>query len=420
MKRILAVAAALAACGAVAPAASAATTNAGNGTVQVGLTDLGVLGAQPCDVNVGVRLAALGQAGDGVCHGRDTFDGWGAADATSGVTGYVKSPDLVAPVNVTAQAPASGSGTTVTAVDRIGTTLRVTHAFAPSPATPNVYVALVTVKNISAAPVDVRYRRTTDWDDPAFKEHAVLGGTLPASLSGGIVDENAGLPIEALNPLGPGQDIGQPLPGPLADFGPHDSGLRLDVALGSVPPDACQAFQLYFGAAPDAASANAAVSAAGIVNWALFTPDADPVTGTPVTYITGYAPPSSGPFPCPDPAPATPPAAAPAPPASAAPAQTPLKAAGVFVLPSAKACVSRRSFRIRLRVPKGVTAASATVLVNGRTASVVKGRRLTAPIDLRGLPKGRFTVKITLKTTDGRSVSSARHYRTCAPKPHHR
>ena len=86
------------------------------------------------------------------------------------------------------------------------------------------------------------------------------------------------------------------------------------------------------------------------------------------------------------------------------------------MLPSAKACVSRRSFRIRLRIPKGVTAASATVRVNGKTVSVVKGKRLTAPIDLRGLPKGRFTVKITLKTTDGRSVSSSRRYHTCAPK----
>ena len=112
MKRVLVLALTATALVAVrSPAAHAATTtNAGNGTVQVGLTDLGVLGAQTCDVNVGVRLASLGQAGDGVCHGKDTFDGWGAADATSGVTGYVKSPDVAAPVNVTPVSVTSGAG----------------------------------------------------------------------------------------------------------------------------------------------------------------------------------------------------------------------------------------------------------------------------------------------------------------------
>ncbi len=414
-----ALAAAATAAATAAPAAmSATTTNAGNGTVQVGMTDLGVLGAQPCDVNIGVRLASLGQAGDGVCHGVNTFDGWGAADQTSGVTGYVKSPDVVAPVNVTPVSLTSGDGgTTVTAVDQVGSTLRVTHVLAPSPGTPNVYVATVTVKNISGAAVDLRYRRTTDWDDPVFKEHVTLGGTLPPSLTGGVVDEGSGLPIEALNPLAEGQPVIQPFPGPLADLGPQDTGTRFDFTLGTVGPQQCQSFQLFYGAAPDRASADAAVAAAGIQAWALYTPDTDPLTGTPVTYIVGSAQPAAGPFPCPDPVPAAPPAqpAPPAPPA-AAPPRVPLKAKSIFVLPGAKACVSRRRFRIRLRVPKGVTASSATVRVNGKKVSVVKGKRLTAPIDLRGLPKGRFTVKISLKTTDGRSVSSSRRYRTCAPK----
>jgi uncharacterized repeat protein (TIGR01451 family) len=93
-----------------------------------------------------------------------------------------------------------------------------------------------------------------------------------------------------------------------------------------------------------------------------------------------------------------------------------LVAADVIKLPRAKKCVSRRHFRIRLVQPKGVTLVSATVLVNRRRVKVVRGRRLTAPVDLRGLPKGRFTVKIVVKTSDGRTLKSARRYRTCVPK----
>ncbi len=122
------------------------------------------------------------------------------------------------------------------------------------------------------------------------------------------------------------------------------------------------------------------------------------------------------------PGPPSAPPAAPGAPAAPAPAQVPpVKPAAVTfsqiaTLPSAKRCVSRRSFRIRLRQPKGVTVTSATVKVNGKTAATRKGTRVTAPIDLRGLPKGAVTVSITAKLGDGRTLRGSRKYRTCAPK----
>lgn len=79
-------------------------------------------------------------------------------------------------------------------------------------------------------------------------------------------------------------------------------------------------------------------------------------------------------------------------------------------------CLSRRSFRIRLRSPKGDPLVSATVRVNGKRVKVLKGARLTAPVDLRGLPKGRYTVSITAQTVLGRMIKGARKYRTCVPK----
>lgn len=121
---------------------------------------------------------------------------------------------------------------------------------------------------------------------------------------------------------------------------------------------------------------------------------------------TGGVPPQPVPSPSVTPVPVTPPVTKPALPAFAT----------VVKLPSTKSCVSRRRFRIRLRIPKGVAASSAEVHVNGKRVRVVKGNRLTAPVDLRGLPKGRFTVRITVKLVDGRSIRGQRAYRTCAPK----
>jgi hypothetical protein len=130
-------------------------------------------------------------------------------------------------------------------------------------------------------------------------------------------------------------------------------------------------------------------------------------------------------------APAPPVIAPPAPPVTPAvpvtPAKPPatpageplgLKASSIVTLPALKSCASRRSFKIRLRAPKGVTITSATVLVSTRKAKVVKGRALTAPVDLRGLPKGRFTVKITIVTGTKRSLTAKRAYKTCVPKRH--
>jgi hypothetical protein len=90
---------------------------------------------------------------------------------------------------------------------------------------------------------------------------------------------------------------------------------------------------------------------------------------------------------------------------------------GAFSLPSNRSCVSRRRFRIRVHPQRaGVTLVSAAVAVNGKRVAVRKGRRLTAPVDLRGLPRGRFTVRISALTADGRAISGTRRYRTCAPK----
>jgi plastocyanin len=89
--------------------------------------------------------------------------------------------------------------------------------------------------------------------------------------------------------------------------------------------------------------------------------------------------------------------------------------------PSFKECISRRNFRIRLREPGGMRLASAKVTVDGKPAPVTTttmgGRsRLVAQVDLRGLPKGQYTVDITATTRDRKTFHGTRRYMTCAPK----
>jgi len=81
--------------------------------------------------------------------------------------------------------------------------------------------------------------------------------------------------------------------------------------------------------------------------------------------------------------------------------------------PAGREC--RRRFRIRVREPRSGHVTRATVYVNGRRVKVVRGRRLRAPIDLRGLPRGRFTVRVVGRTSTGRTISATRRYVTCVP-----
>jgi hypothetical protein len=83
---------------------------------------------------------------------------------------------------------------------------------------------------------------------------------------------------------------------------------------------------------------------------------------------------------------------------------------------SSGACASRRHFRLRFVHRHGSPLVSARVFVNGHRVKSLHGRRLSAPIDLRGLPKGAFTVTIKARTRSGRLITAKRRYHTCARK----
>ncbi|HEV7752223.1 MAG TPA: hypothetical protein VGO71_11810 [Baekduia sp.] len=113
----------------------------------------------------------------------------------------------------------------------------------------------------------------------------------------------------------------------------------------------------------------------------------------------------------------TPPAVTPTPPTDPAPpAPQPISATKAFTLPSAKRCISRRAFTIRIRKLPGVTFTSAVVKVNGKRVKTIARARITAPVNLKGLPAGKAKVSITATASDGRTVTGTRTYRTCATK----
>jgi len=86
---------------------------------------------------------------------------------------------------------------------------------------------------------------------------------------------------------------------------------------------------------------------------------------------------------------------------------------GRLGLPGSRRCASQRRFLIHLRAPYRDRLRLATVFVNGRRTRVLRGRRLRAPVDLRGLPRGRFVVRVAAVTRRGRRLTERRSYRTC-------
>jgi hypothetical protein len=94
------------------------------------------------------------------------------------------------------------------------------------------------------------------------------------------------------------------------------------------------------------------------------------------------------------------------------------------VLPNGRKCLSRRAFRIHLHDPKNDPLKQVEVRLAGHTIAITRNHgKLAAYIDLRGFPKGAFTVRVHAVTVLGHRLSGSRTYRTCvkasqAPRKH--
>jgi type IV pilus assembly protein PilY1 len=185
--------------------------------------------------------------------------------------------------------------------------LRVTHDFHPS-ASPSLYQVDVTITNTgTAALADLWYRRVLDWDvEPtAFSEFVTIGG-LPAT---NVIFTNDN-----------GFSSADPLVAALGDIGGcgvtvnftdcmdaafaysgSDHGALFDLDFGGLAAGASRSFKIFYGAAGTEAAADAARAAVGMEVYSYgqcnpypgffvtFDPSCNEATGTPNTFIFGFA-----------------------------------------------------------------------------------------------------------------------------------
>ena len=82
--------------------------------------------------------------------------------------------------------------------------------------------------------------------------------------------------------------------------------------------------------------------------------------------------------------------------------------------PAATKCVKGRKLTLRFkRPPKGYTVKTVTVKVNKKKLATLKGAKLRKPYYLRKLPRGTFTVTVSITLTKGKGLTERRRYTSC-------
>lgn len=274
--------------GLVSPAEAAPTAAIiDNGTIQLGINAEGHLntyeGSTPSSGGTfptGLRYMPTGAESTApgcLC------EGWGVADATSGVTGWANAAQGGAH-NLTSLA-FDVTASTARSVTRAGDTFEVTHDYRPSPDTANLYEVAVTIKNISTEATDVRYRRVMDWDvEPtAFSEFSTIN---PGNAEDLVFDSNDG--FASSDPLAGPSDLGST--GAFTDAGPADHGALFDFAFGTLAAGATTSFITYYGAAGTEAEALVALGEVGAEAYSFGQPSTEggPTEGTPNTFIFAF------------------------------------------------------------------------------------------------------------------------------------
>ncbi len=258
----------------------------GNGTVELGVDCAGHLNIPYSPDPLGIGFMGLRYIPTAAASTEPgcQCEAWGAADNSTGVTGQA-SRDSGGVVNLSLVSFTSSPTTAVSTVD-VGGTLRVTHDYHPSPATPNLFEVLVSITNTSANPVELLYRRVMDWDifPTAFDEFVTIDHGTAANLF--RTNTNGFMVGDPLTFDGAGY-----VPGPVTDAGPLDHGAMFDFNFGTLPPDETMTFKTFYGAAATETAAAAAVVAVGAEAFSFGQPNVPggPDLGQPNTFIFAFA-----------------------------------------------------------------------------------------------------------------------------------
>jgi hypothetical protein len=208
-------------------------------------------------------------------------EGWGLGISDSGGSGWAN--NAYGGVNVGGGATFGfesfiglDGGTTATSVvnvtDSLGNSVRVTHTYAPSPETPNLYLVTVTLENIGGTPISdasLHYTRVMDWDiDPTFFNEFVTHkgtGTTTKLLNSGDDGFRSNDPFSGedyvIDPATNHTDFD--------DNGPNDHGSAFEFNMGGLAVGETKTFKTFYGNAPDQAGAEAALAAVGAELYSL-------------------------------------------------------------------------------------------------------------------------------------------------------
>lgn len=303
-----------------------------NGTVQMGVNDLGDLnvpggssGAPSYTSVVGLRSVATNS--DSTSPGC-TCEGWGAGivgfsgAGGANVSGYANT--AVGTANVSLVSFSSSASTAVSVVNILSPSgapiLQVTHNYHPIAGTPYLYEVDVAIKNISGVdltPGQLVYRRVMDWDIPTpGYEHVDMQG-VPALLgvaNGNNVRRtdnngfNSGNPFsfssygcENVNFTDLRGGVACPGSASSGTSSSSDEGALFDFEFEALADGATRSFATFYGVAPTKADADLARALVdgdpsdieiGLYSYGYPDPTAtgggDPTTGAPNTFIFGF------------------------------------------------------------------------------------------------------------------------------------
>ena len=262
------------------------------GTVRLGLRREGTLGAGIVDprspygnVSEFLGLRYVPTNAEGVFY----YDQWAVADAAA--PAYTDRSRASA----TLERFASGDAGTATVTflgqpSDAGKQLRVTHAYAASPVTPNLFAVRVTIENAGSTPIgELRYARSFLWlITPRGGAVAVTSQGTAASPY--VIGASNDLRVDPIGPLtsGVGRVTGDFVDAPAAPG--FDNATNLFLRFGALGVGERVEFTTFLGAAGNEADALAAVAAVGADVYQLAQADAgQPDAGAPNTFIYGFS-----------------------------------------------------------------------------------------------------------------------------------
>lgn len=220
-------------------------------------------------------------------------EGWGVS-VNNTTSGYANVDTDGGATNLTIGAPIVVADTSVTTTTSLTSLagLSVTQAYAVSSASSSLFEVKVTISNNTGSDVtDVKYVRVMDWDVPPteFDEVVTIKGTGTTTL----LEKSHLNGFATANPLSNtcdatgcgygGVDVD------VTDVGPTDHGAYFRFNFGDLADGESYSFSIFYGAAASEREALAAVGAADIELYSFGQSNGNGASGTPATFIFGFA-----------------------------------------------------------------------------------------------------------------------------------